>query len=238
VTVGGIEHHVRLATVTVGEALAMMNVPVGPDDRVYPETDAMLSPGASITLERVGNRTWTDLTSVPFAVQKVADPTVLKGQEVVRSAGRGGLRQETFQAEYVNGRRVAMQTIADVLATPPVPRIIAIGTKPLLAASGPHAGREIMYLEATAYYPGPLNYGGGVGSRTAIGLVAQHGVVAVDPSIIKLGTRLYVEGYGDAVAGDTGGAIQGRRIDLCFNTYDEAMRFGRRTVRVYLLNSP
>src|SRR2546430_186923 len=61
--------------------------------------------------------------------------------------------------------------------------------------------------------------------------VPRHGVpIALDPYVIPLGTRVHVEGYGDAVAGDVGGAIRGRRIDLCVATYEEAMQFGRRTV--------
>jgi 3D (Asp-Asp-Asp) domain-containing protein len=63
----------------------------------------------------------------------------------------------------------------------------------------------------------------------------QYGVVAVDPRVIPLGTRLFVEGYGSAIAGDTGGAIKGNRIDLCFNSDDEAEKVGRRTVRVLIL---
>lgn len=61
-------------------------------------------------------------------------------------------------------------------------------------------------------------------------------VVAVDPSIIPLGTKLYVEGYGYAVAGDTGGAIKGRKIDVFFNDNGTALQWGRRTVKVKILN--
>jgi 3D (Asp-Asp-Asp) domain-containing protein len=57
----------------------------------------------------------------------------------------------------------------------------------------------------------------------------------VDPKIIKLKTPLYIEGYGYALAGDTGSAIEGNRIDLCYDTYDEAQQFGRKKVKVYLL---
>jgi 3D (Asp-Asp-Asp) domain-containing protein len=93
-----------------------------------------------------------------------------------------------------------------------------------------------MFVEATAYNPGPRNYGGGVGNWTATGRLARRGVVAVDPSVIPLGTRVYVEGYGYALAADTGGMIKGLRIDLCYNTYQEAMQFGRHVVTVYLLD--
>ena len=87
-------------------------------------------------------------------------------------------------------------------------------------------------MEATAYIPSDGN-GDGI---TATGMVAQHGVVAVDPSVIPLGSRLYIPGYGEAIAADTGGAIYGDRIDLCMDSYGEAMNFGRRYVTVYVLN--
>ena len=87
-------------------------------------------------------------------------------------------------------------------------------------------------MEATAYIASDGN-GDGI---TAMGLVAQHGVVAVDPGVIPLGTRLYIPGYGEAIAADTGGAINGNRIDLCMNSYGEAMNFGRRYVTVYVLD--
>ena len=71
---------------------------------------------------------------------------------------------------------------------------------------------------------------------TATGYRAGHGIVAVDPHVIPLGTKLYIPGYGFAIAGDTGGAIVGNRIDLGFNSISDAMQFGRRTVKVYTLH--
>jgi len=70
--------------------------------------------------------------------------------------------------------------------------------------------------------------------RTASGLPVGRGIVAVDPSVIPLGTRLYVPGYGEAVAADTGSAIRGNVIDLWFATTAEAYAWGRRTVVVTL----
>ena len=90
---------------------------------------------------------------------------------------------------------------------------------------------NIMSMEASAYLPAD---GGGSGI-TATGIPAGYGVVAVDPSVIPLGTRLYIPGYGEAIAADTGGAIRGYMIDLCMESYSEAMQFGRRNVTVYVL---
>ena len=89
----------------------------------------------------------------------------------------------------------------------------------------------VMTMEATAYLPSD---GGGSGI-TATGIPATYGVAAVDPSVIPLGSRLYIPGYGEAIAADTGGAIYGYRIDLCMESYSEAMQFGRRDVTVYVL---
>lgn len=71
--------------------------------------------------------------------------------------------------------------------------------------------------------------------RTATGLPARFGVVAVDPHVIPLGAHLFVEGYGPAIAADTGGAIRGYRIDLCMDSFTRALQWGRQPVRVYLL---
>ena len=92
--------------------------------------------------------------------------------------------------------------------------------------------RAAYTMHASAYLPSD---GGGSGI-TASGIPARHGVVAVDPNVIPLGTRLYIPGYGEAIAADTGGAIVGHTIDLCMESYDEAIQFGRRSVEVYVLD--
>jgi 3D (Asp-Asp-Asp) domain-containing protein len=76
----------------------------------------------------------------------------------------------------------------------------------------------------------------GCSGVTASGQHAGHGIVAVDPRVIPLGSHLYIPGYGHAVAGDTGGAIRGNRVDLGFNSDADAMQFGRRPVTVYVLH--
>lgn len=91
--------------------------------------------------------------------------------------------------------------------------------------------RKVWVMESTGYSAQDP----GNSSRTATGHYLRKGIVAVDPLLIPLGTRMYVVGYGDAIAADTGGAIKGNVIDLAFNTHGEALRWGRRTVKVYIL---
>ena len=90
---------------------------------------------------------------------------------------------------------------------------------------------SVYTMEATAYLPTD----GSATGTTAMGIPARRGVVAVDPGVIPLGSRVYIPGYGVAIAADTGGAIRGQKVDLCMETYGECMNFGRRNIEVYVL---
>lgn len=61
-------------------------------------------------------------------------------------------------------------------------------------------------------------------------------VISVDPRVIKLGTKVYVEGYGYAIAADTGGAIKGKTIDVFYSSYNKCIKWGRKTVKIQILN--
>ena len=94
-------------------------------------------------------------------------------------------------------------------------------------------------FEDTGKRPGDPGFG-----ITKTGMVAKEGIVAVDPNVIPLGTKIYIEildnkieDYGYAVAGDTGGKIKGKKVDLYFNaSADEIKRFGVRKAKVYILD--
>lgn len=81
----------------------------------------------------------------------------------------------------------------------------------------------------SAYDPGNSHY-------TATGSFLRKGLVAVDPKVIPLGTRLYIPGYGNAIADDIGGAIKGNRIDLAFDSHGEAIQFGRQNITIYIID--
>ncbi|WP_026567704.1 3D domain-containing protein [Bacillus sp. UNC41MFS5] len=90
-------------------------------------------------------------------------------------------------------------------------------------------------VSATAYTANCKNCSG----ITALGLNLKKNpklkVISVDPKVIKLGTKVYVEGYGYAIAGDTGGAIKGKKIDIFVPSYKKAIQWGRKTVKVQIL---
>ncbi len=96
-------------------------------------------------------------------------------------------------------------------------------------------GGRVLYMESTAYSYAEGFIGGGTVTALGQNLVSNPMAVAVDPSVIPLGTRLYVEGYGEAIASDTGGAIQGNIIDVHFADPSMCNAWGRRMVKVTIL---
>lgn len=94
---------------------------------------------------------------------------------------------------------------------------------------------RILTMVASAYTADPKeNYPWG-GYPSYIGLPLDRGIVAVDPRVIPMGTRLYIEGYGPGIAADQGNAIKGNRIDLFMHSKSEALAWGLRTVKVTIL---
>lgn len=106
--------------------------------------------------------------------------------------------------------------------------------KSIQTTRGSSRGKLLGTFEATAYTDDVESQGKWVG-QTASGMKPQVGVVAVDPKVIPLGTKLYVEGYGQAIAGDTGGAIKGNRVDLFMETRESCIEFGRQNVKVWIV---
>lgn len=99
----------------------------------------------------------------------------------------------------------------------------------------PQNYKKILNMTATAYGPGPLD-NGKWNNLTYVGGTVKHGVAAVDPKVIPMGTKLWVEGYGEAVAEDQGSAIKGNRIDLAFDDRKDALDYGIQNVKIYVLN--
>ena len=93
--------------------------------------------------------------------------------------------------------------------------------------------KRVFTVRSTAYTSDPRENGGW--NVTAIGTKIRRGVIAVDPRVITLRTRVYVEGYGFATAEDTGGAIKGNKIDVVMDTNAQSRNWGVRNVKIYIL---
>lgn len=174
----------------------------------------------------------TETTKVPFKTRYEVSRTVGQGRIVKKQAGVDGSVVKTYEIVLVNGKPT--RKLVETKTNPATDEIYAIGSTGYATSRGSYNRHKVLTMQATAYDPSA-----GLGSRatfrTKNGMRAGYGKVAVDPRVIPLGTMLYVEGYGICIAADTGGAIKGNRIDLCFPTKSECIRFGRRNVRVHIL---
>jgi resuscitation-promoting factor RpfB len=201
------------------------------------------APGAAthIVWHQDGLLTWERVARRTIAPQTIYRLTLSlpPGHSKVVARGASGVLEEHVAYAQRNGGPVHRHVISMRIVRAPRPRIVADGIPPAPLSSFEVRGvtamalmaRSAIEMLATAYTADCA----GCDGMTAIGRRAGYGIVAVDPRVIPLGTRLYILGYGLAVAGDTGGAIVGRRIDLGFDSTRDAMLFGRRPVTVYRL---
>ncbi|MBV9440319.1 MAG: DUF348 domain-containing protein, partial [Candidatus Eremiobacteraeota bacterium] len=239
-TVDGRTRTIRTAAATVAGLLAAQHVAWDRHDAVAPDPRSGIASDAAVEVRHV--QRWTET-----ARRMLAPPIVHRwalalpaGKTRVIFPGRPGLIERRYAVVRMPSRHaVGRSLIASRVIRPARARIVAegIGEAAALTAVARHSiAGTLKYasislgMVATAYTA--VSAGGS--GRTALGMRAGQGVVAVDPAVIPLGTKMYIPGYGPAVAGDTGGDIRGRRIDLGFDSYSEATRFGRRSITVYL----
>ncbi|WPL46066.1 LysM peptidoglycan-binding domain-containing protein [Priestia megaterium] len=104
------------------------------------------------------------------------------------------------------------------------------------AESSQQANGKSMTVEATAYTANCAGCSGTTATGVDLKANPNQKVIAVDPSVIPLGSKVYVEGYGEAVAADTGGAIKGNRIDVFVPSEGDAQQFGRKSVKITVMN--
>lgn len=235
--VDGRRRTVMTVAATVDEFLAARpgGVVVRPRDRVYPSPYDGLWAGATVRIVRLETKLISEPEQVPYAQVARPDASLPRGLTRVIQPGRPGTRVRQIATTTADGVVIERRVVGTIVTNPPQDRILQIGTQRVWASRGPYAGKEILMMEATAYAPWD---GPGTNDITSIGMKAGYGVVAIDPTIIPYRTELFIEGYGRAIAGDTGGAIVGHRIDLGYNTIREALNFGRRMVKVYIISSP
>lgn len=159
------------------------------------------------------------------------------GTSKIIAHGTPGVLEVRMRLTQRDGGPVHRNVLWSSVVRAPRPRVVAdgVGHSPLAdfevhgLARMAFMARGALAMIATAYSADCA----GCDGMTAIGRRAGRGIVAVDPRLIPLGTRLYIPGYGPAIAGDTGGDIVGHRIDLGFDSPREAMLFGRRAITVY-----
>ncbi|MCL2084258.1 MAG: 3D domain-containing protein, partial [Oscillospiraceae bacterium] len=226
---------------TMGDSVASMlshvGVTLGVNDQVTPDLGMPTSDGMTITVTRRNREMRRQTEDIPFETIRKPQKSLNAGEERVVQPGVLGERELLYQAIYRDGLQVGETFVREGVSREPISEIIEYGTGGTVNVDGVNR-RYVRALDvvATAY-----STEGRERKRTATGTIARVGAIAVDPRVIPLGTRMYIEApngrwvYGIAVAEDTGKLIKGNIIDLYFNTVAECIQFGRRKAVVYIL---
>lgn len=188
--------------------------------------------------EKVEFETETRLEDIPYGTTEVQVDTIPRGTREVASAGVYGKVSRTYLVKYVDGVKMDEALYTEFHVSDPVNEVVNVGVGGTVAAKD---GTVYSYnyrkqMEATAYtYLPPYTT-----MTTATGETLRKGIVAVDPKVIPLHTRMFITSdkieYGLGVAEDTGGKIKGNIVDLAYMSYDECIQFGRRQMQVYILD--
>lgn len=232
------------------------------DDKMNVKPNDHVKKGKNLSITRIDYVYKEKEIAEPFETVKKYDDSLSKGTEKVTQSGENGLTKVTYRVRKKNNKHTDQEVISENTLRQTKNRIVVIGTKEptttvaqmsnkSASASNKNAekaqastkkadtkpvAKRTLTMSASAY---TANCGGCSGfTATGINLKANPNakVVAVDPSVIPLGTKVWVEGYGVAIAGDTGGAIHGNRIDLHVASSSQAHAFGTRTVTVKILD--
>lgn len=227
-------------------------------DEVTPALHVSTSPHMSIEITRIFKQQVTERAVLSHREVRQVNSSMDKGFSRVIKRGHDGLKEDTIEFTYADGVKTDKELVESVILRERQDRVVEEGTNTLLAARGGQTIRFVraMYVNATAYCNGtpesgcPINElghsrctGRHTGATTSLGVDAIAGtgtaadphIIAVDPRVIPYRTMVYIQGFGYAQALDTGGAIKGNRIDLLFPTHQEALRFGRRQLKIYIL---
>jgi len=228
---------------TIASLLAQEGIQLAGKDYTIPAATEGVRDGVNIQVMRVKEDFITESESVQFETVWQADPTMEIDIHQVVQPGVDGVKKRTIRISYENGREMRRSVDREWIDAAPVTQIIGYGTKivkrQLTLPDGTTATywRKVRmlatsYTAATSGKPRTHPEFG----ITYLGMRAGLGIVAVDPRVINLRSQIYVPGYGIGVAGDTGGRIKGRRIDL---GYDEAnLVLWYKWVDIYLLDPP
>lgn len=195
--------------------------------------------------------------ALPFTTVRVNNPDLDCGVVRVIEEGEEGIIEHVVEVKKRDGREVSRKVVSSEIIKPPVNRVLEYGEKNTISRGGRnYRYAKVLYVNATAYCPGTPGSGCPIDERGAAhctgfyndgftftgkkavagdGSITNPHIIAVDPAVIPLKAMVYLEGYGFAVAEDTGSAIKKNSIDLLFDHHEDARRFGRKELKLYLL---
>lgn len=240
---------------TVGKKVSVLfeenGISLTKDDKITGAyLDGVINSDLYIEIKRVTQKSVVEEIKIPSKTVYRDNAKIVDGKNKTIRNGSDGLKRVEYLISYENGVQVSKKAVKEEIITEAVNKIVEQGS------SGARVGKDgtefkyhnVIDVKCTAYTSSYEDTGKRPGDPafgiTKNGMVAKEGLVAVDPSVIPLGTKLYiaildegVEDYGYALAADTGGKIKGKKVDLYFDASAETLKqFGVRKAKVYILD--
>jgi uncharacterized protein YabE (DUF348 family)/3D (Asp-Asp-Asp) domain-containing protein len=250
--------------VTVKDAIQALGINLAVDDKVFPALNTKITDKLDIKVVRINKHIVDRVKEIPFKVIKTSDPRIVKGNVKVVQNGQTGALVQHVEKIYQDGQFITMSLVGKEIQQEPQNKIVAVGTKveipkPVVIAASKtstkskivnvslennqvsKAGVDFTYkkvlnnVSMTAY----SSEQEGIGTRTASGTRVTEGrTIAVDTSVIPMGWWVYIEGIGFRRAEDTGGAIKGNKIDVYYDSLQNARNFGRKSGKTVYVIGP
>lgn len=255
--VDGKERKIQTPETSIEEMLKSEKITVDNNDRVSPQKSAKIKSGLKVEVVRVEEKLVTSKEAIDFDTETKENSNLESGTKKVVQKGEKGEKEIVTKIIYEDGKEFSKKVVSEKVIKEPKSQIIEKGTKKKVVTttkkdksssnsskgnsssnssggsgnSGNLSYKRKLVMEATAYSGDGITATGTKPVRNPGG----YSTIAVDPRVIPLGTKVYIEGYGYAIAADTGGAIKNNIIDLFMNSSSECRNWGRRNVTVYIL---
>ncbi|MDP4553384.1 ubiquitin-like domain-containing protein [Alkalihalobacillus macyae] len=261
---GGKQTNVWTTSTTVAGFLEQQNIQLGELDRVEPEKDSNVKENSEIKVIRVEKVTDVVEESIDYATVTKEDRSMQQGKEKVLEAGSEGKQEKHYEVVLENGKEVSRELKKTEVVKQKSDRIVYVGTQvitqlaekkssnapaktkkstasksssaPKSKSNASTSGGKVLNVSTTAYTANCTGCSGITSTGYNLKTNPNAKVIAVDPSVIPLGSKVHVEGYGTAIAADTGGAIKGNKIDVFFSSKSAAYAWGNKTVKITILN--
>lgn len=202
---------------------------------VSPSLESKVEDNLSVQLVKVETKDVVEKQVIDFDTIVEKNGDLDKSVKNVKAEGSNGEKEITYQVSYKDGVESSRKVKSTKVISEPKNKIVVQGTGTVYASRGASvSGKKQITCSTTAYSGGGSTASGRKPSRVEGGL----STIAVDPTVIPMGSKVYVEGYGYAVAADTGSGIKGNKIDLYFNSDKESSNWGRRKAQLTIIADP
>ncbi len=217
---------------TVGALLDRLHIELGEDNALSHSASEMISDGMTLSVSVVTTEIYTEETEIPFETVYKDSQVIKKGTISLAENGKSGIKSVTKKVTMVNGAVTLSQVVSEEIISEPVDAVYYKGVGGTIKSNDGTVYNYSYYIDvvATAYHTGGI---------TSTGHVANEEVVAVDPKVIPYGTKMFITGNWGEIgyrSAEDCGNFKGKRIDVCMEgTRAELLQFGRRNMRVYIL---